>query len=128
MLLGTSAACLAGPAILFNLRALSESKAIAALLQKINPAVFEQTFGVPVAAAEPLIKAKTVTISKLMELVPEGTIDPTPFLYDTTMQTIAGLAVLATFTHYCVKKVPEKYFEKEEKPKIVEVQDENWNK
>lgn len=28
-----------------------------------------------------------------MEIAPEGTVDPTPFIYDTTMYTMAGLMV-----------------------------------
>lgn len=34
-----------------------------------------------------------MTIGKLMEIAPAGTMDPTPFIYDSTMYTMAGLMV-----------------------------------
>lgn len=39
------------------------------------------------------LQAKTLTIGKLMEIAPQGTMDPTPFIYDSTMYTMAGLMV-----------------------------------
>ena len=41
--------------------------------------------------ANSLIKTKTLTISKLMDIMPAGTMDPSPFIYDTTMYAMAGL-------------------------------------
>jgi len=38
-------------------------------------------------------QAKALTISKLIEIAPVGTMDPTPFIYDSTMYTMAGLMV-----------------------------------
>lgn len=38
-------------------------------------------------------QSKALTIGKLMELVPAGTADPTPFIYDSTLYTMAGLMV-----------------------------------
>lgn len=38
-------------------------------------------------------QAKALTIGKLMEIAPAGTMDPTPFIYDSTMYTMAGLMV-----------------------------------
>lgn len=38
-------------------------------------------------------QTKALTIGKLMEIVPAGTMDPTPFIYDSTMYTMAGLMV-----------------------------------
>ena len=32
-----------------------------------------------------------------MEIAPEGTVDPTPSLYNTTMYAMAGLLVIAFF-------------------------------
>jgi hypothetical protein len=32
-----------------------------------------------------------LTISKLIDIMPAGTIDPSPFIYDTTLYTMAGL-------------------------------------
>lgn len=39
------------------------------------------------------LQAKALTIGKLMEIAPVGTVDPTPFIYDSTMYTMAGLMV-----------------------------------
>ena len=58
---------------------------------------------------EQLISAKTVTISKLMEVVPEGTIDPTPSLYNSTMYAMAGLLVIAFFSNLFMKPVDKKH-------------------
>lgn len=65
--------------------------------------------------AQTLIEAKTLTISKLMTIMPAGTVDPSPFLYNNTMYTMAGLVSLASMLHFMVKPVDRKYFEKEEK-------------
>ena len=40
-----------------------------------------------------LHQAKALTIDKLMQIAPAGTVDPTPFIYDSTMYTMAGLMV-----------------------------------
>ena len=43
---------------------------------------FEQTFGCTIQdidTIQRLIDAKTITIGRLIELMPEGTVDPTPF-------------------------------------------------
>lgn len=59
---------------------------------KIPPEAFEATFGASVDKANDLIASKTLTISKLMALAPPGTVDPTPYLYDTTMYTMGESA------------------------------------
>lgn len=41
-------------------------------------------------------QTKALTIGKLMEIAPAGTVDPTPFIYDSTMYTMAGLMVSFT--------------------------------
>jgi hypothetical protein len=56
-----------------------------------------------------LVAAKTVTVQKLMEIAPEGTIDPTPSLYNTTMYTMAGLLVIGFFANIIMKPVDSKY-------------------
>lgn len=42
---------------------------------------------------------KTVTISRLMDIVPPGTVDPTPFVYDKMLYTMAGLQAMALLTN-----------------------------
>ena len=62
-----------------------------------------------------LIEAKTVTIAKLMAIAPPGTQDPTPFIYDSTMYSMAGLMGVAALAHLAVRPVAAKYFEPREK-------------
>lgn len=95
------------------------------LLEKIPAADFERAFGAGVSGrvtkyvrrltlfaphqldkAQELIDAKAVTISRLMELAPEGTIDPTPTLYNTTMYSVAGIMVVALLCNAMIKPAP----------------------
>ena len=46
------------------------------MLSKVDPSVFMSTFGTSVGEAQTLIEAKTLTISKLMTIMPPGTVDP----------------------------------------------------
>ena len=55
-----------------TLRKSAESSAIQELLAKVNPTVFQETFGVDLTQAQSLIEAKTLTISKLMTIMPPG--------------------------------------------------------
>ena len=106
-----SAASVTGPMGLAALRGYEERKAIDGLLAEVDPTAFEQTFGAPLsisnaaangghaeavvadssAAINTLIEAKTITISRLVEMAPAGTQDPTPFLYDSTCFAAAAL-------------------------------------
>ena len=62
--------------------------------------------------ASAMIERKTLTLSKLVSMLPPGTTDPSIFLYDSTMYSMAGLAVCASLLHYAIKPVDQKYFEK----------------
>jgi len=110
----TFAACatVLGPTLLLNLRKMAENNAINDLLSKVDPSAFLSTFGTNVGDAQTLIEAKTLTISKLMTIMPPGTIDPSPFLYNNTMYTMAGLVGVASVLHFMVKPVDKKFFEK----------------
>lgn len=107
-----AAATIAGPSLLLNLGKMAESKAIADLLSKVDPIKFTEKFGVGISEAPSLVEAKTLTISKLMAIMPPGTVDPSPFLYNDTMYTMAGLVTCASILHFMVKPVDKKYFEK----------------
>ena len=130
-----AAATVAGPTLLLNLRKMAEVSAINDLLSKVDPDLFLAKFGVSIADAPTLIEAKTLTISKLMTIMPSGitelylrlfenqflmtpgTIDPSPFLYNNTMYTMAGLVSVASALHFMVGPVDKKYFEKETEKK-----------
>ena len=49
-----------------------------------------------------------------MTIMPSGTVDPSPFLYNNTMYTMSALVGVAAMLHFMVKPVDRKYFEKEE--------------
>jgi hypothetical protein len=93
----TAWACSAvvGPMGLAYLRGQAATSATQDLLSSIeDTSSFQQAFGCNLQDTETiqtLIDAKTITIGRLMELAPVGTIDPTPFLYDTTCYAAAGL-------------------------------------
>jgi hypothetical protein len=72
---------------------------------------FENAFGAPISSAAELTANKTLTIGKLMDLMPAGTTDPTPYLYDSTMYTMAGLMGVAAISHAFVRPVNQKYYE-----------------
>jgi len=103
MLTASSVAALAGPVVLSQLRSNSERDAIFKLSDQIPANSFESTFGAPKTELDSLVESKSVTIKSLMELVPEGTTDPTPYLYDSTMYTMAGLMGVATLLNRGVK-------------------------
>lgn len=92
------------------------------LLNKIeDTAAFEHTFGCSASdiyAVQTLVDAKTITIARLMELVPPGTMDPTPFLYDSTCYAAAGLMGVSALANMAIRPldVPEimKKIEKDE--------------
>merc|ERR1712228_892962 len=112
-LLAATWATIIGPGLLLNLRKVSEAQALNDLLSKVDPVAFASKFGADVSAAPTLIEAKTLTISKLMTIMPEGTVDPSPFLYNSTMYTMAGLVGVGAMLHFLVRPVNQKYFEKE---------------
>jgi hypothetical protein len=98
------------------MRNIAEQKAIHDLVSKIDPTAFYAKFGAPLTELEPLIKAKTVTINKLMQIVPHGTIDPTPFLYNTPLYAAVGLLALGLVANFTIKPVNTKFMMKEDIP------------
>jgi len=98
-----------GPFAITYLRNMSLNDAINDLVSKIDPVAFQEKFGSAVSQLNELVAAKTVTVSKLMELVPPGTVDPTPSLYNTTMYAMAALLVIAFFANLTVRPVDAKH-------------------
>ena len=56
-----------------------------------------------------LIEAKSVTIARLMEIAPVGTVDPTPFLYNSTMYAMAGMLSVALVSNALLRPVHPKF-------------------
>ncbi|MES3676154.1 OFA family MFS transporter [Halomonas elongata] len=104
-----STAGVLGPFAITFLRDMSRHNAITELVAKIDPAVFREAFGAPVAQLDALVEANTVTIARLMEIVPPGTVDPTSSLYNTTMYAMAALLVIAFFANLFIRPVGERH-------------------
>jgi hypothetical protein len=113
MLMFNSLAAVAGPTLFIKLRSRSEMAAIDDLMTQVDPAKFQSMFKVPTSECAGLIEAKTLTIPKLMQLVPATVQNPMPFIYDTTMYTMAALVGMAVITHGLVKPVDMSKFEVE---------------
>ncbi|EEA95854.1 OFA family MFS transporter [Pseudovibrio sp. JE062] len=109
LLTAWSAAGVAGPFLITFLRERSVNAKIYELAEKVDPTVFLQTFGEGKEKLAELIAAKSISVSRLMEVAPEGTIDPTPSLYNTTMYVMAGLLVAALISNLLMKPVDPKY-------------------
>ena len=105
MLMYSSCASLAYPNILIYLRSFSEKTAISDLVQLISPENFQASFGSSADNLAELCASKIVTINKLMTLVPPGTVDPSPHLYDSTMLAMTSLMTIAAMSHMLVKSV-----------------------
>ena len=103
---------IAGPGLLLHLRNSEESRIVDEILKTVDPEVFLSQTGQSIEMASAMIESKTLTLSKLVSMLPPGTTDPSIFLYDSTMYSMAGLAVCASLLHYAIKPVDQKYFEK----------------
>lgn len=64
--------------------------------------------------AQSLLEAKSVTIGRLLELVPAGTPDPTPSLYNTTMYAMAGLMSVALLANAAMRPLSESAYRMQE--------------
>merc|ERR1719434_668497 len=69
-LIAATASTIIGPGLLLNLRKMAETQALTDLLSKVDPAAFSAKFGADISSAQSLIEAKTLTISKLMTIMP----------------------------------------------------------
>ena len=114
LLTAWSTAGVLGPLAITKLRQASVDDSIRSLAAKVDDSLFLQTFGAGKDQIESLMTAKTVTVSKLMSIVPDGTIDPTPGLYNSTMYAMAALLVVAFFANLAIKPVASHHHIKEE--------------
>jgi len=105
LLTAWSTAGVLGPLAITSLREHATTQAIGGLVARIEPQRFETAFGAGVAELDRLVAAKTVTIAKLMEIAPAGTVDPTPSLYNTTMFLMAGLLLVALIANALMRPV-----------------------
>ena len=114
LLTAWGAAGVFGPVAITTLREHAVTKAINNLVSKVDPAAFQAKFGAGVDQLQQLVATKTVTISKLMDIAPPGTVNPTASLYNSTMLYMAGLLAIALVANALVRPVHEKHHLKKE--------------
>eukprot|EP00581_Thalassiosira_minuscula_P017934 CAMPEP_0183730648 /NCGR_PEP_ID=MMETSP0737-20130205/33401_1 /TAXON_ID=385413 /ORGANISM="Thalassiosira miniscula, Strain CCMP1093" /LENGTH=809 /DNA_ID=CAMNT_0025963199 /DNA_START=89 /DNA_END=2518 /DNA_ORIENTATION=- len=104
-----ASSAVAGPMGLAYLRSYSYDNAMQDLLHTVeahDASALDRSFGVSISDTEgiqKLVDAKTLTIEKLLELAPPGTVDPTPFLYDTTCYLAAALMSVAALSNLAIR-------------------------
>jgi len=110
LLTAWSVAGVLGPEAITRLRAGALDSAIHDLATRVDPTRFRQAFGASLDQLDALVAQKTVTIAKLMEIAPTGTVDPTPSLYNLTMYLMAGLLAIALIANALVRPVDSKHY------------------
>ena len=109
LLTAWSTAGVIGPWAITSLRAHSLQRAIRDLAARVEPSRFAEKFGAPLDQLESLTAAKTVTLPKLMEIAPSGTIDPSATLYNSTMFVMAALLAVALVANALIRPVSAKH-------------------
>src|SRR5215471_16506768 len=110
LLVAWSLAGYLGPVAITTLRARALESALRELAVRVDPTRFQQTFGAGLDQLDSLVAQKTVTIAKLMEIAPAGTIDPTPSLYNLTMYLMAALLAIALVANALMKPVRSEHY------------------
>ena len=117
LLTAWSTAGVLGPWAITSLRENAVNKAINDLAGQVDPAVFMATFGAGLDQLAALVEARTVTISRLMEIAPPGVIDPTANLYNSTMYLMALLLGIALISNALMRPVDARHHIQEETAK-----------
>jgi len=109
LLTAWSTAGLLGPLAITSLRESAIANAIEDLVTKVDPEIFQSAFGAGLDQLDALIEQRTVTIAKLMDIVPAGTVDPTSSVYNTTMVLMAALLGIALLSNAFMRPVDAKH-------------------
>jgi hypothetical protein len=109
LLTAWSTAGVLGPLAITSLRQNSVNSAIDDLVALIDPDAFLAQFGAPMDQLEILVAQNSVTISRLMEIAPAGTTDPTSSLYNSTMLLMAALLAIALVSNALMRPVDAKH-------------------
>ncbi|MED5411477.1 MAG: OFA family MFS transporter [Pseudomonadota bacterium] len=109
LLTAWSTAGVLGPLAITSLRQNSVNNAIEDLVSVIDASAFQAQFGAGVDQLEALVASNTVTISRLMEIAPAGTTDPTSSLYNSTMVLMAALLAIALVSNALMRPVDPKH-------------------
>ena len=109
LLTAWSTAGVLGPMALAALRERTLLQALRDLAARADAGLFLKKFGAPISELPALIQSRTVTISKLLEVCPPGTSDPSSTLYNSTMYLMAALLAIAAVANACIRPVAAKY-------------------
>ena len=109
LLTAWSTAGVLGPLAITSLRESSVNSAINDLVSIIDPAAFQIQFGAGVDQLELLVAQNSVTLSRLMEIAPLGTTDPTSSIYNSTMILMAMLLGIALVANALMRPVDPKH-------------------
>jgi len=115
LLTAWSTAGVLGPLAITSLREHNVQQAIEDLAAKVDPAVFRETFGAGLSQLEVLVEQNTVTIAKLMEIAPPGTVNPITSVYNSTMYLMAALLAIALVANALMRPVHERHHMPEER-------------
>jgi hypothetical protein len=113
LLTAWSTAGVVGPLAITSLRQSAVARAIEDLAAQVEPAAFERRFGAGLDQLDQLVAAQTVTIARLMEIVPAGTVDPTSSVYNSTMYLMAVLLGIGLISNALMKPVDPKHHMKD---------------
>lgn len=105
-----SVAGVLGPLAITSLRERAIDGAIRELAARVDPGAFAAAFGAGVDQLDALVASRTVTIAKLMEIAPPGTVDPTSSLYNTTMLLMAALLLIGLVANALMRPVDRKHY------------------
>jgi MFS family permease len=109
LLTAWSTAGVLGPLAITSLRESSVNSAINELVTLIDPTAFRAAFGTGVDQLDVLVAQNSVTIARLMEIAPSGTIDPTSSIYNSTMILMAVLLGIALVSNALMRPVDPKH-------------------
>jgi len=109
LLTAWSAAGVIGPMALNVLREKTRLASIGDLSEKVSDQSFFEKFGAGKDQLETLINANTVTLGKLMDIAPEGTINPSVYLYNSTMYMMVALLAIALVSNFLIRPVHSRH-------------------
>lgn len=93
---GVLPAAMSGPMLFSHFSKQSTNEHLHSLLELVEPEPFSQHFGgATLDQAQLLIDNKTLTISRLLEICPPGTMDPSALVFDKALAVAAGLSFVA---------------------------------
>jgi len=95
----------AGPKMLSVLRDRAKDRAITDLVERVDSEAFTASFGSSIENLAELKEANTVTISRLLEIAPSGTLDPTPTLYDESCYVMCGVLTISAIANVFIRPV-----------------------